>query len=451
MQGSNIRTFWQVGLAGAILLAALPLSGSEPTPVRTRFDIRQVFQKPEFAPKNALPERPIAISGIETDPERGALYEDFDDQVSIDEDGESVGRATVNGRVSRISQLEGDLPISRMTPVPDADRTILPEPLAGPAGPQSWLDSCCRPCCDLTNDPCFNCCFGQKLLIPQFGAVFLHRSAPRNDVLIQNPFDPSQNINAKNFDPGWGAGASAGLTLLNGFSPGNDLEIRYWGINDWSDQQSVHATGLVTQINSNPPTLVTGAQDVTAKWSSQMQNFEANFRNRHQNSRFVFLGGFRYLELDDRFDAVFVDPAGVLANSALHVHTRNRLYGFQTGTEYSVYNSSRACLRLYSKGGIFGNATANSDDYRCNCIPPETHRANENSNRLSFLSELGVTGRVSCGRGWFLTSQYQAIWLSGVSTATDQLSHTNFNTGTGMISSGGVFYHGGTVGFERAF
>jgi hypothetical protein len=31
------------------------------------------------------------------------------------------------------------------------------------------------------------------------------------------------------------------------------------------------------------------------------------------------------------------------------------------------------------------------------------------------------------------------------------LSHTNFNTGTGMSTSGGVFYHGGTIGFERAF
>jgi hypothetical protein len=447
---SSIRILQQFGLAWTIVLLTIPTSADERPLIRTRFEPRQVFRQSESDDADPIPNRPIYLTGIEADPESDPQYEDFPDQAMELSSRSKVSR----GRVRPASQFEEELPISRLGPVPEP--AILPEPATGPAAPQSWLGCfgplpACKPCCNLNNDPCFNCCFGQKLLVPQVGAVFLHRSAPRNDVLIVNPFDPSQNINAKNFDPGWAAGVDAGVTLLNGFSAGNDLEIRYWGLNDWSDQQFLHATRLVTQINSKPPTLVTGAQDVTAKWSSQFHSFEANWKNRYQDSPFVFLGGVRAIELDDRFDAVLVDPSGALTNSALHVHTRNRLYGVQSGTEYAIFNNSRACIRLYSKGGIYGNVTANSDDYRCNCVPPVTHRANDHSSRLSFMNELGVTARFAVGRGWFAHSQYQAIWLTGVSTATDQLSHTNFNTGTGMSTSGGVFYHGGTIGFERAF
>lgn len=465
MRDSTRKTKWECVLAGAIAFVTAHACAGDRPAFRTRLEPQQLFRQSEFEDDASLVDRPVYLTGIETESE--PEFEEFATVATAIEDAEDepVGRARVNrGRSNRLTQYEEELPIARIAPDPDQapDRDpdleppMIPEPATNPtpksSGIKTWQgSSSCQPCCDLTNDPCLSSCFGQKLLMPRLGAVFLHRSAPRNDVLVLNPFDPSQNINAKDFNPGWGAGVDAGVTMLNGFSSGNDLEIRYWGINDWSDQQFLHATGLVTQINSNPPTLVTGAQDVTAKWSSQLQSFETNWRQRNPDQPYSILAGFRYLELDDRVDAVFVDPTGVLANSALHVHTRNRLYGLQTGMDYSVFSDCRTCVRVYSKSGIFGNATANSADYRCNCIPPVTHRANDSSDRLSFLSEVGIAGRYSCGRNWFLSSQYQAMWLTGVSTATDQLSHTNFNTGSGMLNSGQVFFHGGTIGLERAF
>ncbi len=271
-------------------------------------------------------------------------------------------------------------------------------------------------------------------------AIFLHRSDPSSGVLAFNTEEPSELLNANNFDFGvqTGVDVSLGCVLKNCWG----LELRYFGVDDWDDTQFIGTTADdLLQFNAAPPVFVESGNAIASTYSSRLHNAEVNL-TREVCDWLGLLAGFRYLELNENGLTSLVDSD---SSFAYGVTTSNHLYGGQLGAITSLWCNKYFQFDAIGKAGVYGNHSQHNGLLATDAA---TIVATGSDDDVAFIGELGVVGSVCVTSCFKLRGGYRLLWLDGVALATDQLAATNFNDGIGYQGSGDVFYHGAFAGIE---
>lgn len=274
-------------------------------------------------------------------------------------------------------------------------------------------------------------------------ALLLHRSSPSDSLLAFNTADPAQNLNASDFD--FGVHTGVDVSLLRQFACDRSLEVRYFGVDYWRDTVGATTTpGDLFQINTAVPIFTLAGSSIDANYTSSLHNFEVNVRQQIDD-RWTLLAGFRYAELDEGLSATLV---GAAVPFNYDTTTRNRMYGFQVGGEGRLWHHHNFSLDAIGKAGVFGNAAAQDSVVRTGVV---TLPVNGSSAHTAFIGEVGAIGAFQLTEHLALRGGYRLLWIDGVALASDQVTVSDFASGTGFSSSGSVFYHGAFAGIELAY
>jgi hypothetical protein len=160
-----------------------------------------------------------------------------------------------------------------------------------------------------------------------------------------------------------------------------------------------------------------------------------------------WFAGFRYLRLTEEFNIRSTDLQEGSGN--YNIQTSNDLYGAQIGTRWGR-SRGRFGWELTGKAGLFGNA-CHEQQYATDFPPPFMLRplTRSSGGQCAFVGELGVALRYQLTRAWALRGGYDLMWIEGVALAPDQLDFTDTpSSGSRLVSGGGVFLHGASVGME---
>lgn len=265
------------------------------------------------------------------------------------------------------------------------------------------------------------------------GALFLARSGPPAYPLNDELFFSERTINAASLDYPIGAASDISLRL-----PGSvvDLDFRYFGVS-----QAMADTGPLPGLIYN-----TGiSYENRASLSSSLQSAELNLR-REVHPSVGLLAGFRYVQFREQWaieqDFSFRFFGVNVANDTI---ARNELFGLQIGSDALLYSFHRLKLEGALKAGVFGNSASSGRRYSWRLAGDhETQRYDARQGAVAFVGDINLTAGVQLTRSIALRGGYQLLWLSGVTTATDQLAASSSVTDT----NGSVFFHGATVGLE---
>jgi hypothetical protein len=150
--------------------------------------------------------------------------------------------------------------------------------------------------------------------------------------------------------------------------------------------------------------------------------------------------GFRAGELDETYSAYG-------RTLAVQSRTVNSLYGLQIGADVKLLDTSPWHIDALCKAGVYGNAIDQRISLGVNATELDQH-----ASHAAFLGELGLAVSYDFGRHFSARACFQAVWLSGVALAPEQIAGTDFDTGTVAVTSdGSLFYYGGGLGLEFHF
>ncbi|MCY2988118.1 MAG: hypothetical protein NTY19_09685 [Planctomycetota bacterium] len=277
-------------------------------------------------------------------------------------------------------------------------------------------------------------------------AMFLQRRTPRATLLMVNNKLPEQNLNAADFQFGFDAGLDVSVTRQSTNGPG--IEFRYFGVEPWNATTTTPTTvGDWLTINTARLFEKEAGNTIDARCRAELQNFEINGR-LPLHERLTMLVGFRYLELDERFDATLPGAEIPFAYEAI---TRNRLYGVQFGGQAVVWDvGGPLSIEGVGKAGVFANCAAQDSAFRI--VPPigpeNVASAHGQANSTAFVGELGLQANYHLTERLSLRGGYRLLWVDGVALATDQVGVSDFIFGRGLDASGDAFYHGAFVGLQ---
>lgn len=268
-------------------------------------------------------------------------------------------------------------------------------------------------------------------------AIFMTRSQADGYRLASQLPGGAQAFNTSDMDFAfrWGPHIGAYYSCSETTSVG----VEFFGIDGWSAHGE--ATGNISA--AFPGTTLQSEAGVAAfDYNSKLYSTEINVR-RHTYDWLALMAGFRWIELGEKFAGNFTtDEPGA---STYGVDVNNHLYGFQTGVLTSIRRNEWGG-DLWAKTGIYANS-ANQQTVANVGNGPISVGAD--ASNVAFAGEIGVgisrqfTDRLSARIG------YQAMWLSGVAMAPEQLAVTNPQLGVAeLVNDGSIFYHGGLAGME---
>jgi hypothetical protein len=294
---------------------------------------------------------------------------------------------------------------------------------------------------------------GCPRLVGQVNWVYLWRDKPdRTDILV----GPNREVlvSGSDFDMGQTPGLDTTLTYYHTCDTG--FEVRYLWLDDQRSEVTADAPffaarqGSVT-ANHRP----VGARGIPAEYSytSKLQTIELNLRKKF--SSFDLLLGFRYADFRERLEADFTYTNFVQTQA--WGPEFNNLYGFQGGTEATLWQSANGKLRIDAcgKAGIYYNQMTTHLG-----LPPLNGLGylptiSAEASKTAFLGELGFNAAYQINSHLALRAGYQLLWLSGVATAGRQVPMVgsgNGSTGTPfelqIDGNSSVFYHGLNTGLE---
>jgi hypothetical protein len=307
--------------------------------------------------------------------------------------------------------------------------------------------------CGKAADCCCECCGNDTWACwtVSAGWLYMKRQSPDPAVLFSNPLDPAEALDASDFNFDFRSGFEVGVTRHDLWRCW-DLEAKVFMIDGWSDTVAASSTGPVTRIHTAPPIDLPGGRDITSAYSSKLTNFELNLRRRGcRLPRVRWLAGIRYLELDEQSFTSFVSPTVPGLSNEYQVITQNRLLGFQVGGDLDIWNTNRFCLRCVTKLGVYNNEANNNSRVGASGPPPISFFAGQRGSHTSFVGELGLSARYCCTKRLALRADYRALWIDGVSLASDQPAATSFLTSAGIDTTGGTLYHGLFLGADFSF
>ncbi len=266
-------------------------------------------------------------------------------------------------------------------------------------------------------------------------AVYMDRLTADSLTLIQSTVNPSEQLNADDFNFDWVAGFD--LSLTRKAWDDNAVEVRYLGFNSFDASAFAATGGNPVQIDSTPPVFASNVQSIDAHDSSDLFSIEANYQLAIYDSVTVS-AGIRYLSFDDDLTSVLdANPQ----TFGYDVSTRNDLYGVQIGATSIPCAPVFGCLWVSATGkaGIYGN------DARQRSLL-DTGAAslsiNDSADNTAFVGEIGLSSRLPVGQCLSMIAGYSLLYLDNVAIASDQTSASDFFNGAGSDNDGYAVFHG---------
>jgi hypothetical protein len=229
------------------------------------------------------------------------------------------------------------------------------------------------------------------------------------------------------------------------------LEGTYWGSYQWRDYAAViDVPGrLETLLSGSFGNLIVPGLDensfVSIQSSTQMNNAEVNLLywiDMPPGGLDVsLLVGGRYLDVQDQFDLVAVNA---VTDNRLTVNTDNEISFLQVGLVSDWLIASRMWINFTLKGGIGNNDVTLVSDFSGAAGPLTDDR-----NRTAWLGDLSLVANFQMTPWLVARIGYQALFLSGLAVASDNIETTNAVLTNGPIqlndSTNGAF-HGPIIG-----
>jgi hypothetical protein len=144
------------------------------------------------------------------------------------------------------------------------------------------------------------------------------------------------------------------------------------------------------------------------------------------------------------------------ATDSVGANTSNQMYGFQLGADIGVYDMGGPLqINVLCKAGILDNfahqnyqqMVVNNTGIITSNIAPVA-----GCNQAAFLGETGAVATYCVTKRLAFRASAQAMWLTGMALAPEQVGAFNRRTGRDVINtSGSVFYYGGGMGLEYRF
>ncbi|MEN6367300.1 MAG: hypothetical protein ABFC88_10830 [Thermoguttaceae bacterium] len=272
-------------------------------------------------------------------------------------------------------------------------------------------------------------------------ATAMQRSAPRSQSLFRKTLSQTDLLNAKDLNFPMSTGFQMSGIRHNVGGSGWDWEIAYAQIDGFETDADLAGRSQMILDRNNSSQAV---QDAEAGYRSALYNGEINAR--YQEDWLTFLVGFRMGQLSERFAGGGSDISTGLADS-VRTDTHNHFYGVQIGALGEVYNDGGPLtITAFCKAGAFDNVaqqhySGELEDLRMG------HR-----DQAMFLGEVGVTATYSITQRLAVHASAQAMWLSGVALAPDQIRAVDLvNDTTSIDTFGTAFYYGGGLGIEYRF
>jgi hypothetical protein len=331
-----------------------------------------------------------------------------------------------------------------------------------------------------------------------FDDVVLAVDASPNTGVVLGPLNVRRRLAVESDQPG--AAANARLTLgrflfRDESNRDHTMEFTFFGLGEWTDTRSVESLnpdGLVTplarivSVVSLLPLRLAGTatagglqrvnnQRFTAE--TEMNSFEWNYRLRHRHTRdslelepdgqwtrrmqpqtlHGYLFGLRYLQMDDglRWESRAITRD---ARSDMDIRASNDLVGCQFGGDI-IHQRERWSVGVRGKAGPFVNFSSQNMDWFSvdpgvpisePAIPPfpaSTTHARADEEVISFAADLGVFAHYHLRSNVSLHVAYEALWLTSVATAVDQI---DFEMGNVPIvrTGGSQMYMGMSFGVD---
>ena len=307
-----------------------------------------------------------------------------------------------------------------------------PAPVFIPAGPDVWV-------------------------IPRwsfnFDVNFMQRSTTRSAPLFVD--GSGQTVLNSQTDLNFPVECGFDLSAVCHFPSGWELEFGYFQVDGWVANNFVpNNSFVVVGNNETVPTI-----DTNAHYTSSIYLSEINLR-RQVNEWLNLLIGFRGGELDEDYVALSNATTILQSAAAFESRTTNSLYGFQIGADVKLINTAPWHVNTWCKVGIYGNDIAQHSIVASspgllvvggdpNLLSAEL---DGHASHLAFLGELGLAASYDFSSHFSARAFVQAVWISGVALAPEQIAGTNFDAGTLAISGdGSLFYYGGGLGLQLRF
>jgi hypothetical protein len=248
-------------------------------------------------------------------------------------------------------------------------------------------------------------------------------------------------LSTNDLDFGWRAGPS----FLLGYrpTPMDAWELSYFGMMDWTSQQSISESGIfVPGVLGNLP-FFDDADLIQTTYASRIDNAELNYFWHHGCPDIMWMAGFRYFHLDERLDILSTETGS--GSSLYDIRTGNDLAGGQLGVRFR-----HCCTRfegdLTAKAGAFGNSVGQSQTVGTVGLDPLRSAGNHTAD-WAFVGDIGLNASYYICKNWCVMAGYNVMWVDGVALAPDQLDFTNNpDSGRRLDRNGSVLYQGAHVG-----
>jgi hypothetical protein len=190
------------------------------------------------------------------------------------------------------------------------------------------------------------------------------------------------------------------------------------------------------------------ADQMAATYSSTIQSVELDYITQPlgMTGAWKVIAGVRYLHVDETFNLLalnFNSSAG-----DYHLETVNNLIGAQAGVRWDGAGP-RWDYFLQAKVGGYANFSGQSQ--RLEDFPAGTFLRNVSGTKSTgaFVADIGVGLTRHMGKRWLLHGGYNVLVLTGVATATNQLTFANTLTaGRALDPRGTILLHGFSAGIE---
>ena len=275
------------------------------------------------------------------------------------------------------------------------------------------------------------------------GALVLTRdNEARNQTVVENTTTSTTALGTGDFDFAWITGPS----FVLGYRPTkmDAWELSYFGLYDWnSAQTATGAANLSLPGDLGTTGFFNGASLVHVNYNSQVDDAELNYFWHHGCPDFMWMVGFRYFHLDEKFDITSTVTGS--GSSAYDISTDNDLAGGQIGARW------RHCCNWFewdvtAKAGAFGNSVGQEQVVTDATVIRDTDTGHH-TGVWAFVGDLGSNVGIRLCPNWTLMGGYNVMWVDGVALAPDQLDFTDTtSSGTGLDKGGHVFYQGAHVG-----
>lgn len=268
-----------------------------------------------------------------------------------------------------------------------------------------------------------------------------------------------------------------GLELVGNIltGPGTNFEVRYFGLNDWSDTRSVRRANpdLFSVFSVYGTSPMGGFDDTdrsfihTISYDSKFDNGEVNYC-RHwmaENSTFqgTWLCGLRYFELDERFGFAAVGSRDntftfdQLRFFNMDTKTRNQLFGFQVGANLWVNLIPGIALGNEIKAGVYNNNAKVDTRVVANSVPGATEIIRREA--AAFLIEYSASAVYRLTYSWSVRASYNLLYVDKVALATENFNSRDMANGVNnsvfginrfpfINNDAHAFYSGYSIGAE---